>query len=237
MTDIGERPSSPDSFSPREASDILDHVKLLLAPTLPGCTLRRFDYPIFDGWSPIELSFAENGPLPPKLVLSPDGYYCVVMLFFGYSLFLRDEMKVGFEFGGPEVHAWERLDSGPEVIAAAVQKRLADFDLAAAIAAGTVERMWTDQPRDYNLTRRLDLSLCGIYLGEDKEAQNLLRDCLRDAAEGDDDLRYVRFGAKCETYLAKLTADPDALRRELLATMDNNWSHFKVVDTTPGVRP
>lgn len=230
MTSTDGLPPIPGSFSPREASDILDRAKRLIAPTLPGCTLRRFDYPIFDGWSPLELCFGDSGPIVPKFVISPDGYFCVAMLSFGYSLFLRDEMRVGFEFRGPRVHAWQRLDAGPEAIAAAVQTGLAKFDLAAAIGGGTIERMWATHPESDNLTQRLDHSLCGIYLGKYAEAQSLLKDCQEEAAKGDDDPRYASFAARCKTYLAKLSDDPAALRLELIATMNKNWSHFKIVD-------
>jgi hypothetical protein len=228
MTNTSGLPPIPDSFSLRETSEILDRVKLLLAPTLPGCTLRRFDYPIFDGWSHLELCFADCGPIVPKFVLSPDSYYCITMLYFGYSLFLRDRMNVGFEFPGPDAYCGERHDAGPEAIAAVVRKRLATFDLAAAIAGGTAERIWAKRPMNDFPNELLELSLCGIYLGEYREAQALLQNCLRYAAE-DGRALYVKAAAKAEAYLAKLTADPDALRQELIATMDNNWSHFKTV--------
>jgi hypothetical protein len=133
-------------------------------------------------------------------------------------------------FRGPQVHAWQRLDAGPEAIAAAVQTGLAKFDLAAAIGGGTIERMWATQPESYNLTQRLDHSLCGIYLGKYAEAQSLLKNCQEEAAKGDDDSRYASFAARCKTYLAKLIDDPAALRLELIATMNKNWSHFKIVD-------
>ncbi len=105
MTDHKDLSPIPASFTLREASDILDKAKLLLAPALPGCTLRRFDYPIFDGWSHIELCFASSGPIVPKIMLSPDRYMCLGVAFFGYSSFLREKMNVGYEFNGPSIYS------------------------------------------------------------------------------------------------------------------------------------
>ncbi len=225
MTDRKAPNSIPDSFTLHEASDIMDKTKLLLAPSLPGCTLRRFDYPIFDGWSPIELCFASNGPIVPKLVLSPDSYLCIATLYFGYSSFLRDKMNVGFEFKGPDVYAGERLDAGPKAIAAMVRKRLADFDLAGAIAAGTPERILADQPRTDISEDLLELGLCAIYLREYAEARTLLHDCVRHA-EKIGRPRYLRAAERANTYLARLDADANALRDTSIATMSEHWSHF-----------
>jgi hypothetical protein len=229
MTDHKALRSIPKSFTLREASDILDKTKLLLAPSLPGCTPRRFDYPIFNGWSHIELCFASSGPIVPKLLLSPDSYLCIATLFFGYSSFLRDKMNVGYEFSGPNIYTGERLDAGPEAIAAIVKKRLAAFDLSGAVAAGTPERILADQPRTDISEDLLELSLCAIYLRKYQEAQTLLQDCVQ-SAEQDGRPRYLRAGNTGKIYLAKLSADADALRETLIATMNEHWSHFKVVE-------
>lgn len=229
MTHSDPKTSPARSRSLRETSDILDRAKILLAPTLSGCTLRRFDYPLFDGWSHIELCFANDGPIVPKLVLSPDARCFLAMSFFGYSSFLADRMNVGFEFRGPEAYAVELLDAGPEAIAAKVKDRLKDFDLAGAVAAGTPERILTDQPRNDIPEDLLELSLCAAYLEKYHEARTLLQDCIR-YAEADRRPRYLRAGSKGETYLAKLNEDADALRATLIATMNKHWSHFKVVE-------
>lgn len=228
MVNLNTPASLPKSFTLLEASDILDRAKILLEPALPGCTLRRFDYPLLDGWSHLEACFADGGPILPKLLLSPDSYLCMATLFFGYSVMLRDKMNVGFEFGGPNIYKSCRLDAGPEAIAAMVQERLAEFDLPGMIAAGTAERILSDQPRNDIPEDLLELSLCAVYLGNYEEAQTLLQDCVRYAAK-DGRPRYLRAGAKGDAYLSKLTADPDALREELTATMNDNWSHFKIV--------
>jgi hypothetical protein len=223
-------PLIPDDFSPRKTSDILDRVKLLIAPAIPGCTLRRFDYPIFDGWSPIELCLDDGGPLPRKLCLSPDSYYCMGIMLFGGSLFLRDTMNAGLEFMGGGLNAMARLDSGPAAIAEVFLKRLASFDLASAMASMTIERKWADRSPSNLPNRSLSLGLCGVYLGEYNEAESVLRDCVTSAREVDDSPEHARFAAKSEAYLTKLTENADSLRRELIATMETNWSHFKPID-------
>jgi len=222
--------SIPESYTPRETSDILDQVKRLLAPTLPGCTMRRFDYPIFDGWSHIELCFTGEGPIVPKLIQSPDGYYCIGMPVFGYSSMLQEKMNVGAEFRGPSLAGGERLDKGPAAIAAAIHKSLAKFDLAAAVAAGTAERIWADQPRNQDPRQLFELSLLGIYLRKYQEARELLQDCITLAAQYDQP-GFAQVSEKAGPYLSKVTADAEALRATLIATMNDHWSHFKAVDT------
>jgi hypothetical protein len=229
MTDRTPITSLPESYSPREASDILDRVKRLVAPNLPGCTPRRFDYPIFGGWSHIELCFADRGPLVPKLIVSPDGYYCISSAVFGYSSMLREKMNAGAEFVGPYLGGLERLDAGPDAIAAKVFERLRTFDLPAAIAAGTPERIWADQQRAHVAPQLLELSLCGIYLRHYEDARSLLRDCIRFATQYDQP-GFAAAGQKADVYLAKLSAGPEALRDTLVGRMADHWSHFKVVD-------
>jgi hypothetical protein len=229
MTDYTPVTSLPESYTPRETSDILDRVKMLVAPKLPGCTPRRFDYPIFDGWSHIELCFSDPGPIVPKLIISPDGYYCISSASFAYSSMLRGKMNVGAEFLRSLMGGAERLDAGPEAIARKVLEAVEAFDLTGAIAAGTVERIWADQPRSQIPPHLLELALCGIYLRAYRDAGALLRDCGRFAAQygwpG-----FTAAGQKADAYLAKLSADPEALRDELVTTMEGHWSHFKVVD-------
>ena len=229
MTDYTPVTSLPESYTLREASNILDRAKMIAAPKLPGCTLRRFDYPIFNGWSHIELCFADRGPLVPKLIISPDGYYCVSSAVFGYSSMLREEMNVGAEFIRSYMGGLERLDAGPDAIAAKVLELIKTFDLPAAVAAGTPERIWTDQPRGHIAPQLLELSLCGIYLGHYEEAHALLRDCIRFATLYDQP-GFAAAGQKADAYMAKLSADPEALRGTLVATMENHWSHFKVTE-------
>jgi hypothetical protein len=229
MTDFTPTYSIPESYTLRETSDILDQAKRLLAPTLPGCVMRRFDYPIFDGWSHIELCFADQGPIVPKLILSPDSYYCIAISVFGYSSMLRETMNVGAEFRGPSLAGGERLDKGPEAIAVAIQKGLSKFDLAAAVAGGTADRIWADQPRNQDPSQLLELSLLGIYLGKYLEAQELLHDCITLAAQYDQP-GFAQVSEKAGPYLSKVTADGEALRATLIATMNDHWSHFKVVD-------
>ena len=228
MTDFTPTFSIPESYTPRETSDILDRVKRLLAPTLPGCTMRRFDYPIFDGWSHIELCFADRGPIVPKLILSPDKYYCIAMPIFGYSSMLQEKMNVGAEFRGPPLAGGERLDKGAEAIATAIQKSLLRLDLAAAVAAGTAERIWAGQPRNQDPGQLLELSLLGIYLRKYQEAQELLQDCITLAAQYDQP-GFALVSEKAGLTLSKLTADADVLHAALIATMNDHWSHFKVV--------
>ena len=41
---------------------------------------------------------------------------------------------------------------------------------------------------------------------------------------------YGSLGLEAETCLSKLNADADLLRREIMATLDYNWAHFKIVN-------
>ncbi len=231
MTDYTPVTSIPASYTPREASDILDRVKILVSPKLPGCTPRRFDNPVAGSWSHIELCFGIEGPIFPKLIVSPDGYYCISSAVFGYSSMLQERTNIGAEFVRSYIGGLERLDAGPDAIAAKVIERIAAFDLPAAVAAGTPERIWADQTRDHVAPHLLQLCLCGVYLRHYQEARIMLNDCIRFAKQYDQP-GFAQAGQKAGAYLSKLSADPDALRDELVATMEDHWSHFKAVKTT-----
>ena len=113
-------------------------------------------------------------------------------------------------------------------MAAKLLEMVQSVDLAKLVAAGSVERIFADPPPSRDSWTSLRLALCGVYLKEFERADALLQDCLTEVTQ-DDRPNFADGIAKTKLYRRKLNADPEALRQELIATMNNNWSHFKVV--------
>jgi len=227
----GSNPMSsiPASFDQQTCIEILNRTKLLLTPMLPGCTARRYDFPLFENYSPIELCFADRGPIVPKLVLTPVGYCSSLAAAVDYASMLRDARNLGIAFSGGKVAVSARFDSGSEAMVSALHAAIAEVDFAEMIAAGSIERILAEHPRYPAPWPNLHLALCAVYQGRDQEARGLLQDSLRYARE-DGRPGYANVIAEAEAYLTKLEADADALRQELISTMDSNWSHFKTVN-------
>jgi hypothetical protein len=74
----------------------------------------------------------------------------------------------------------------------------------------------------------LNLAQCALYLGRDDQARSLLQDAIKYARQ-DGRPSYDRVIAKAERHLTALDTNPDSLRQELLAMIDYNWSHLKVI--------
>jgi hypothetical protein len=219
---------SPQTFDVETALEIRDRAQLLLADMIPGCTARRYDFPPEPDyhWG-VELCFVDHGPISPQLWLSCDKYYSRLCVDFHYISMLKDASDHGVAFNYEVIPSYARLDAGAEAIAVALYEAIGKVDLAKMIAAGTIERIFADyrSPAPWPC---FYLAQCAIYLGHYDEARALLQDSLK-YAEEDGRPNYRGLSAVAETYLKKLKADPDALRAELNATVDYNWSHLKVV--------
>lgn len=220
----------PRSFDDRAALTIVDRGKLLLAPMLPGCVARRYDFPLYGDYSPVQLCFADSGPIVPTLDLNPSKYNTHAVPQIYYRSLLDDPRNLGALFWVEDkIRGFPRLDSGPQGIAAAVREAISKIDFAAIIAAGSIERILAESPRLSVPWPNFHLALCAIHLGRDQEAHGLLEDSIRYAKE-DGRAAYAKVIAEAEAYLMKLESDADALRQELVAIMESNWSHFKIVE-------
>jgi hypothetical protein len=222
----------PTVFGPRAACDIVDRAKVTLASLLPGCTARRYDMPThYEDYRPVDLCFGGQGPIVPKLGFKCSKYYDWISPVFYYVLMLRSPQALGTTFGGLSSFPGNiRLHAGPQAIASTVSETLAKFDFAGLIAGGTVERILADEPRVPVPGPNFNLALCAVYLGKNEEANQLLNDDI-ESAKKDGRAAFADLIVEAETCITKLGADPMMLRQELIATMNDNWSHFKIVDT------
>jgi len=223
-------PNTWTSFDPATELEIGDRGKILLAKMLPGCTARRFDLPDAPGdyWD-VQLCFADQTPIVPQIsVWHRPPYYMSIALYATYSVMLQDPRVMHHDFLGPRITMAVPLDIGPEAIAARLFEAVAKFDLAGMIAAGSIERIFAEQPRYEVPWPNLGLAICAIYLGRDDEARELLQNALKYADQKGREY-YGTLAPQAETYLSKLNADADLLRQELHETMNYNWSHFKPI--------
>jgi hypothetical protein len=219
------------SYDQDTAFSISAQAKILLAEMLPGCTARRFDLPdpCFGGWD-VDVCFADHGPIVPELMLwhNPP-YFTRVSAYMVESLMIMDPNLMGGQtFSGPRITMTVPLETGPEAIARTLHDRLIEADYKSIVAAGTIERILAERPRLEVPWPSLRLALCAVYLGKDDEAEQLILDALRYADRKGRE-SYTGFGPLAESYLSKLNEDPDQLRKELIATMNHNWSHYKVI--------
>jgi hypothetical protein len=132
-------------------------------------------------------------------------------------------------FFGEALRGSVELKSGPAGMATKLLEMAQSVDLAKLVAAGSVERIFADPPSFRDFWTSLRLALCGVYLREFERADTLLQDCLTEVTQ-DDRPNFAEGIARTKLYQRKLNDDPEALRQELIATMNNNWSHFKVAN-------
>jgi hypothetical protein len=220
------RKTLPEPFDEKTGLEIGSRAKLLLAAMIPGCTARRYDFPPRPdfAWG-VELCFADHGPIMPNLSMYYDKYYAVVSVNVNYVSMLRDSSDYVVPFPGMKtIPGYARLDSGPAAIATTLRQAIDKVDFAAMIAAGTIERILTDYPAS-DPWPCLHLAQCALYLGRDDEARSLLQNGIKYAKQ-DGRPMYEGMIAEAERYL---DTDPESLRRELLAMIDYNWSHLKVI--------
>jgi hypothetical protein len=207
-----------------------DEAFILTARHLSGCTARRFDLPIVPGgYQGVRLCFAESGPIIPSIIFRYFKYLGGAGATFFYTFMLEDQARPVGGFFGQALRGSVELKSGPEGMSAKLLEMVQSVDLAKLVAAGSIERIFADPPpfRDSWTFRRL--ALCGVYLREFERADALLQDCLTEVTQ-DDRPNFAEGIAQTKLYLRKLNADPEALRQELIATMNNNWAHFKVAE-------
>ncbi len=231
MIDLSTWTTAPKSFDPPIAFEILDQVSVTLASRLPDCTARRYDSPIFEGYSPVELCFTNSGPVVPKLSLFHGKYYSLVLPDFYYSLMLRDFRDFGATLPGPALKGSTRLDTGVESIVSTLHDLLIGFDFLGLIAAANPARILSDKSRQPTPRSNFNLAVCAIYEREYEKADSLLIDCLKGARE-DYGPTHTALISEAERYRTELEIDARALNQELIATMNNNWAHFKIVSQT-----
>jgi hypothetical protein len=229
MSDADHWGLSPPSSDIEAAFLTGDQAKLILAGMLPGCTARRYDFPPRPDfhWG-VELCFADQGPIMPKLSFSYTKTYNIVSISLNYISMLRDSSDYVVPFPGMTcIPVSARVDSGPAAIATTFRQAIDKVDFDAMIAAGTIERILTDYPA-FDPWPCLNLAQCALYLGRDDQARSLLQDAIKYARQ-DGRPSYDRVIAKAERHLTALDTNPDSLRQELLAMIDYNWSHLKVI--------
>lgn len=146
-----------------------------------------------------------------------------------YFSMLEDRRSRMIDFPGPNIPGSLHLNESSEALASKLDEMIKAVDFAGMVAAGTIEHIFAAKP-DYPAPWvHRSLALCGVYLMKFKEADQLLDLCLTQA-KMDGRSNFSEGIARAETYQQKLRADPEALRRELIATMNENWVHFKVID-------
>jgi hypothetical protein len=207
-----------------------DEAFILAAPRLAGCTARRFDLPIVSGgYQGVCLCFADSGPIVPTITFRYFRYLSGAGASFSYNFMLEDQAGVVGGFFGEALRGSVELESGPRGMATKLLEMVQSVDLAKLVGAGSVERIFADPPPSRDSWTSLRLALCGVYLKEFERADALLQKCLTEVTR-DDRPNFAEGIAKTKLYRRKLNADPEALRQELIATMNNNWLHFKVVN-------
>ena len=217
----------PKSYSQKTARALGDKVSILLAPHLPNCTPRRFDtaIPLVKKW-PIELFLNSNGPIAPKIFIKTTNSLLSFDLYFGL-MFLDRRDFLTTEIYDSRAPQFFRLEQGPEAIVEAAVKGFSKFNLAEFVARGTPDGVMKSRPqRNYALIC-LQLAQCALYVGRDDEATELLRDTVRYANE-DSLNRFAGLAAEARSYLSRLGSDSGEIRKELAATTEHSWSHFKI---------
>jgi hypothetical protein len=202
---------------------------IITASRLLGCTARRYDFPDDPNYWLVQLCFADRGPIAPAIGLNYGKYLGGVGARFFYDCMLQNQANLPGAFFGAKVPGYIPLDIGPEAMAEKLYGMIENVDLAKLVAAGSIERIFADPPQHPDSWTDLRRALCGIYLREFEQADKLLQNCLIEVRK-DDRPNFARDIAETELYRSKLNANPEALRQELIATMNNNWSHFKVVN-------
>jgi hypothetical protein len=220
----------PQSFDEETGLAIGDRAKIILAGMLPGCTARRYDLPDapFDYWAVLPC-FVDHGPIVPMLSLNYHRDYRSVGLSLHYMSMLHDQRDLGIAFPSHNIPALVRLDSGPEAMAENLYQAICEVELAAMLAEGTIERIVSERPRyEGHPWLSYYLGQCAAYLGQYEETHVLVKNALKYAEECTR-IDYSPLVPRIRSMAAKLNADPDSLRQELVATMEDNWAHLKIV--------
>ncbi|HLG86259.1 MAG TPA: hypothetical protein VKZ79_03580 [Alphaproteobacteria bacterium] len=230
MNDPTSANSDPKSFDDRTANEIVDRATLLLATLLGKCTPRRSEYLLFGVTPPIQICFAGSGPIVPVLSLSSSKYNTHAVAHMYYLSMLEDQRQFPAFWVDKNISVFSRLDSGPDAIARDVHQAIKKIDFAGVIAAGSIERILTEQPRHPIPWLIFHLAVCSAYLARDEEAQSLLQKSI-DLAKNENPAAYANLISEAQVDLSKLTSDPEGFRSDLIATMASNWSHFKIVSS------
>jgi hypothetical protein len=206
---------------------IADKVSMLMAPQLTNCLPRRFDIStsLIPRW-PIELWFAQSGPIVPKILTQTSTGSIYFELYYG--LMFRDRLDfLTTEIYDCKALEYISLERRPEAIAEAAIQGFRNIDLAEFVARGTPDGVLKSRPlRDFALIC-LQLAECALYAGRDDEAARLLHDTIHYAAK-DSLNRYADLAAEAQSYLSRLDSDAAAIRKELALKVDYSWSHFSI---------
>jgi hypothetical protein len=227
----------PQAFELEAAYQILERAHLLLAPRISGCTVRRYTPPVRNDGAQLLLCFADAGPIVPILTISPLKYGTLGQAHFWYGLTLwQDGVRQGLtfpyvlgDFTGAVVKGLVRLDSDPEAIAETMLKALAPYDLKAMVAAATPERILANRPPRNHVWQYFMLALCAIYERQYGEAEELLRDYFSLSDDNERGWIWSKVFATSTEYAAGLKSDPDGVRDKVVAVMQDNWNHLKIV--------
>jgi hypothetical protein len=204
---------------------------LILSNMLPGCMARRYDFPetADKGWQLIPC-FVDRGPIVPALYLNYGKYLTGVMLFLHCKFMLLSPYDRRLAFPGEKLHVHATLDPGPAAIARIFRDGIDPVQLNALIAAGTAERMLDVKEQSRSVWEFADLGLCAAWLGRYDQARALFRQSVA-VAERIGQPPYLKLRDDSKAMLDALDSNPARVRRELIARLDDNWSHFKVVAT------
>ncbi len=96
------------------------------------------------------------------------------------------------------------------------------------LAAATPEHLIAQYSNKGNPWWDLFLAEYATYLGRTDDAREMLRSAVK-LARDSGRANLAGLIAEAEEHLVKL--DSGVLRNELIATMEYNWAHFKVVET------
>jgi hypothetical protein len=224
-TDVSKWPFFPKNPELDKANQIADQVNILAAPMLPGCMARRYDFAIYNNYSPVDICFSDRGPVVPKLGLGYGKYYSLALPDIYYKSMLRDARKLGGIFPATGFGGADRLDSGPEKIAAMLAEVAAEYEFPAMLAEGTPERLIAKHSNQGDPWSSFFTAEYSAYLGRTQDAREMLQTSIKVAREHG----RASLIAEAEEHLVKL--DSGTLRDELIATMEYNWLHYKVLDT------
>jgi hypothetical protein len=220
----------PENYDELSAFKLLDQMSLILTKMLPGSTPRRYDLaaPPDHDW-PIEVCFANHGPIVPRLRFTCNKYYTRTGLYICYQMMFRNALDLNTAMSGPKIQGSARFDSGPQAMAETLHQAIIKDDLPAMIAEGRIDRIVAERPRLAVPWPNIYLAQCAVYIGEYDEARELLNNALEYAFQ-DGRPGYADAIAEAKDSLAKLNSDADGLRAQLMGVTEYNWSHFKVVD-------
>jgi len=217
------RPAAPaENFTQAWACDIINRASRILGPTLPGCSVRRYECPpesTIKEW--IFMCFRTSGPVLPFLDIQPLKYFNGVQSCLCYKPMFLDS-GLWDCFPGQRL-PWDwKIEDGPEAVAERLRETLSTFDFTEMDRTATVEKLMEDPPPYPDQARDFKRGICAIYLRRYREAAALFEDYLAQFP-GIDRSAYPRM-LKAESYLERLNSEPESVRSGMSTIMSKNWS-------------